>query len=185
MGERVDFGATSTTEFSIVPSFLSTTKFCSLLKMNIVCTLQVERWLNIETNLDAARDARNDQWGWILRWMLELGHRTEEKEHTHSIYRAPRSASQRRTHLMCKLCWVAWGWGFNSCTGFSYICRYGARPHFRRMKKPRGGGGGGALTHNVTQVCAAVTTPIFSLLKSLSWFAILPNRTSIRFRLVP
>ena len=45
--------------------------------------------------------------------------------------------------------------------------------------------GGGALTHNVTQVCAAVTTPIFSLLKSLSWYAILPNRTSIRFRLAP
>ena len=29
-------------------------------------------------------------------------------------------------------------------------------------------GGWGALTHNGTQVCAAVTTPIFSLLKSLS-----------------
>ena len=46
--------------------------------------------------------------------------------------------------------------------------RAGSSKQTTPVRGLRRGGGGGALTHNVTQVCAAVTTPIFSLLKSLS-----------------
>ena len=59
----------------------------------------------------------------------------------------------------------------NSSTGYTQPVDAGKGDLLYPVPDPTprpGGGGGGALTHNVTQVCAAVTTPIFSLLKSLS-----------------